>query len=455
LSFLSRGPPQDSVEEPIGGPGALLLQTRGLPSGVHSGGRGRREGRRLPFFFKLRYIAFMRGPWGRGDPNGDESFFEEKETSGEERKGGKMRGKKELRLGILISAGFLLALLLPSCAEIPLNKISQPPPAAKLRVFVLPLTGSPPPTGWGLSHAEFARTQFQATRRILEGTGIYQIPTREDYLAVIGQRPISSTEWKKKDWALARRAGQALFADYVLIIERDHNAGIRFYQTALMNLETAKRFRVSFRVPLGREHLEEWEQIGRVAYAEIFREAKNDMLATAMRKGRMSAPGPPKEPEKPELSQPKVREVDLGEALKQPPGPARARLAVYDFDASEPLKIAALVLSEALREELFRQGNFTLVNRENMVQILNEMGTQQTGLVDEKQAVQAGKGLAASQIVLGQVGSFGNTLVLQVKRIDVESQATLSLGSVKCALGKEDELLAGLPELARKVAGKP
>jgi hypothetical protein len=364
-----------------------------------------------------------------------------------------MRGKRRFFSGILISAGFLLALLLPSCAEIPLNKIS-PPPAAKIRVFVLPLTGSPPPNGWGMPHAEFARIQFRATRMTLEGTGIYQIATREEYLAVVGQRSISNSEWKKKNWALAGRVGQALFADYVFIIERDHNAGVRFYQTALMNLETEKQFRVSFRVPLGREHLEEWQQIGRVAYAELFREAKNDMLATAMRKARFPAPGPPKQQGKPEPSQPKVREVDLGEALKQPPAPARARLAVYDFSASEPLKIAALVLSEALREELFRQGNFTLVNRENMVQILNEMGTQQMGLVDEKQAVQAGKGLAASQIVLGQVGSFGNTLVLQVKRIDVESQATLSLGSVKCALGKEDELLAGLPELARKVAGK-
>ena len=364
-----------------------------------------------------------------------------------------MKEKKGLSSGILIPAGFLLGLLLLSCAEIPLNKIS-PPPAAKLRVFVLPLTGSPPPGGWGISHADFSRIQFRASRMILEGTGIYQVSTREDYLGVVGQRSISSSEWKSKDWALARRVGQALFADYVLIIERDHNAGVRFYQTALMNLETAKQFRVSFRVPLGKEHTEEWQQIGRVAYAEIFREAKNDMLATAMRKGRSSAPSPPKEPEKPAPSPPKVREVDLGETLKPEPSPARTRLAVYDFNASEPLKIAALVLSEALREELFRLGHFTLVNRENMVQILDEMGAQQTGLVDEKQAVRAGKGLAAGQIILGQVGSFGNTLVLQVKRIDVETQATLSLGSLKCALGKEDEMLAGLPDLARRLAGK-
>ena len=284
-------------------------------------------------------------------------------------------------------------------------------------------------------------------------TGIYEMPTREEIRAVVGQQVFTPSEWKKNGWTLAKQVGQGLFADYVFIVERDFNTGFKFFQTLLINLATGKQFRVSFRVPKGREHREEWQQIGRVAYGELFREAKNDMLAAAMRKARLSAPSPPKEPEKPEPSQPKAREVDLGEALKQQPAPARTRLAVYDFNASEPLKIAALVLSEALREELFRLGHFTLVNRENMVQILNEMGTQQTGLVDEKQAVQAGKGLAAGQIILGQVGAFGNTLLLQVKRIDVETQATLSVGSVKCALGKEDELLVGLPELARKVAG--
>jgi hypothetical protein len=227
------------------------------------------------------------------------------------------------------------------------------------------------------------------------------------------------------------------------------------------------------RVPKGPEHREEWQKIGRVAYTEIFRDAKNDMLATAMRKGRLSVSGisgpiergtkepvvsgreaPSKERTISPPAPPKAREVALEESLKEVPASESTRLAVYDIQASEPFKIAALILSEALREELFRLGSFTLVNRENMAQILNEMGLQQTGLVEEKQAIQAGKGLAARQIILGQFGSIGNTLLLQVKRIDVETQSTLSIGSAKCTRGKEDEVLAGLPELARKLAGK-
>jgi hypothetical protein len=151
----------------------------------------------------------------------------------------------------------------------------------------------------------------------------------------------------------------------------------------------------------------------------------------------------------------KARELDLEKELRaETLAEGRTRLAIYDFEAPEPFKTVALILSEALREELFRLGNFTLVNRENIVQVMNEMGLQQSGLVDEKQAVQAGKGMAARQIIMGKFGVLGNTSVLQAKRVDVETQGTLALSSLKCELGKEEEMLVRLPDLARKLVGK-
>jgi len=115
--------------------------------------------------------------------------------------------------------------------------------------------------------------------------------------------------------------------------------------------------------------------------------------------------------------------LDLEKALRaETMSEGRTKLAIYDLEAPEPFRTVALILSEALREELFRLGRFTLVNRENIVQVMNEMGLQQSGLVDEKQAVQAGKGMAARQIIMGKFGILGNTSVLQAKRIDVETQ---------------------------------
>ncbi len=148
-----------------------------------------------------------------------------------------------------------------------------------------------------------------------------------------------------------------------------------------------------------------------------------------------------------------VKVLDLDKILTAESKPdGRKRLAVYDLETIESLRVVALILSEALREELIRLGHFALVNRENLVQVLKEIELQMTGLVDEKQAVKIGKGLAANQIVMGRYGALGKTAVLQAKRVDVESQGTLAMASLKCSQGQEDELLAQMSDLARKLA---
>lgn len=124
------------------------------------------------------------------------------------------------------------------------------------------------------------------------------------------------------------------------------------------------------------------------------------------------------------------------------------------MEATEQHKIVALILSEALREELLKQDDFRLVNRENMVKVLEEMALQQTGLVDEKEAIRAGKGLAVQQIVLGRYGTLGKIAVLQVKRLDVETQGALGAGSLKCDVGREEELLLHMADLAKAILGK-
>jgi hypothetical protein len=88
------------------------------------------------------------------------------------------------------------------------------------------------------------------------------------------------------------------------------------------------------------------------------------------------------------------------------------KLVIYDLDAPEQYKPVALILTEILREELFLLNRFILVNRENLLDVLREMALQQSGLIDEKQAVKAGKGLAANQVVTGSVGILVKTYLL-------------------------------------------
>jgi hypothetical protein len=132
----------------------------------------------------------------------------------------------------------------------------------------------------------------------------------------------------------------------------------------------------------------------------------------------------------------------------------KTKLVVYDFDAATNLNVVALILTEVLREELYILGQFQLVNRENLTQIMQELKLQQSGLVDDKQVVQIGNWLGANESVTGRLATLGNTYILSAKRTDINTLGTLSMGSLKCTTGKEEELLNGMPMLARKLAGK-
>jgi len=135
------------------------------------------------------------------------------------------------------------------------------------------------------------------------------------------------------------------------------------------------------------------------------------------------------------------------------PAKNKTRLVVYDFAATEPLNVVALILTEALREELFALGRFSLVNRENLQQVMQERKLQHSGLVDEGQIIELGKWFAANEAVTGRLALFGNSYVLQAKRTDVKTLGTLGLGSLKCIAGQEEDLLTGMPALAKKLIG--
>ncbi len=417
----------------------------------------------------------------------------------------------------LIFSFSLLLIFAAGCAEVRLNTIPAPPPTTKLRVFIQPVTGLWEQGKWQAPHEEWARRQVRAVRAFLRGTGIYQMPTEEELASVTGKRTFSILDWSRKDWSLVRQVGRALHTDYAMIVERGFSKGFHESEMVLINIETGKRFKVLLLTKQDRSTSGKYlAQINRFAYDKILREAKNDMLATAIRKGRLAAPEffmvkapippppsakpapvekpfvakaapvkeappvvkpapvpavpkttepvsakpavPPPVPrleEKPSAPQEITREVNYEEVLSaEETAKSGTNLAVYDLDTIEPYRVVALILSEALRQELFKLGLFHLVNRENIVKVLEEMGLQRTGLVDEKEAARAGRGLAAHQIVLGRYGVLGRNSILQAKRVDVETQGTLGLGTLRCDVGREDELLEHMTELAREIAKK-
>jgi hypothetical protein len=399
----------------------------------------------------------------------------------------------------------LSAVFFSACAEIRVSEVPLPASSPKLRVYVEPFTtfaeGKRGKSAWKSPHEEFVTSQVRLIERYLAQTGIYEIVSNADVHAAIGDQVLTRYQLERNDWATARKIGRALHADYVMIMERGSNslANEIYFFNALINVETGRKFGVQYSFQK-RGIRGEMKEIVRASYRDIFNAAKDDLLATAIRKGRRMhspqvqqqaqevtpprpkeehrpvntvtaplspAPAPvPAEPrgknvsvEKPLVSAPAAPEWVKQRAIedvlmRHGPTVSGAKLVVYDFDSPEQYRPAALILSEALREELFKMRKFTLVNRENLDQVLKEMALQQTGLIDEKQAVKTGRGLAANQVVTGTMGLLGKTFVLQAKRIDVETFATLGLASTKFSAGHEDDAFDKMQEFATHLTGR-
>lgn len=398
---------------------------------------------------------------------------------------------------LLAPLALLATLLLPACAKIQLTTIPEPPPTAKLRVFVLALTG---PGKWITPHAEFAAATTRIVGQHLKETGIYEVVSSEDVHAVLGNQDLARWQMASGDWSTAREIAKALHADYAMIIERSIGSAAGghdfFVDNVMINTETGKKYGSWYILPrVTARDRDKTIQLVRATHRNIFRSAKEDMLATAIKKGKRLAqqqvpaaapaipqrpapaaplvqkkvepqPGPliAQEPTAPtpaqQASGPKpikpawMHETILDEGSTQRTEVAKGtKLVVYDLESPEPFRPAALILTEALREELFILKKYILVNRENLQKVLEEMALQQTGLLDDRQAVKTGKGLAANQVVTGRLGLLGKTYVLQAKRIDVETFATLGLTSTKFQQGEEDTVLSRMPDLARKLSG--
>lgn len=376
--------------------------------------------------------------------------------------GKKAKGKGEIRSNrfhILIVV--LTLLFAAACAEVRLHTINAPPPSAKLRVFIQAFSGHRAYGHWIIPHEEFAKIQLRVMQKSLQKKGIYEVVREEEIKAVLGRQWVSQGDWERKDWDLVKKVGKTLHAEYGMIIGRSIVSNTYLREMVLINIETGKQFKVFSRLELRGGEDVYLTEFSSAAYREFFNIASSDMLALAIRKGRHSAGvtipsiAPTSVSEKPSVSSPLIREMDSKKLLHpETKAEGRTQLVIYDFDAFEPYKIPALILSEALREEIFRLGYFTMVNRENIVTVLEEMALQQTGLVDEKQAIQVGKALAANQIVVGKLSLLGKTLVLQTKRIDLQTMATLAIASINCGLGKEEELLERMPELVQKLVGQ-
>jgi TolB-like protein len=101
--------------------------------------------------------------------------------------------------------------------------------------------------------------------------------------------------------------------------------------------------------------------------------------------------------------------------------PSKISVAVIDLSGKNVPESGIVALSNVVRRELVRIGNFNVVDRGNMETILQEQGFQQTGCTSQECIVQVGKILGVQKMVSGNIGQLGKKFIIDLQITDVQT----------------------------------
>ncbi len=149
----------------------------------------------------------------------------------------------------------------------------------------------------------------------------------------------------------------------------------------------------------------------------------------------------------------KCLQIPLQASTVPSPVPEKMKVAVLDFtNPNEEHKELALAIANNLQTKLIGLKNYTIIVRgESLTKVIEELAFQQTGVVDEKTAVEVGKQLGAKFVITGNVMKPGSFYNVNAILIDVETGTAINAASIN-AKGK-DRILKMIPELALKLTG--
>lgn len=136
--------------------------------------------------------------------------------------------------------------------------------------------------------------------------------------------------------------------------------------------------------------------------------------------------------------------------------PKKLNVAVLDFDARGGLtKEEAATLSDAFQTEIVGVGEFTVVDRQRIRQILEEQGFQQSEACSQVECiVEAGKILKVERMFAGTIGKVGSLFNVNIQVIDIATAQIISNKSRQHRGDIEDLLSEIIPNMARQMAGE-
>ena len=130
--------------------------------------------------------------------------------------------------------------------------------------------------------------------------------------------------------------------------------------------------------------------------------------------------------------------------------PASAtRIAVSDFQvqsANSEYRFLGKGFTEFVSIELAKSEKVELIDRARRLETLHEIELSQTGLVDEKAQIEAGRMLTAEYIVVGNLYDINNQLSITVKIIETGTSRIIYQDKVSGRLANYDSLSATITE---------
>lgn len=134
----------------------------------------------------------------------------------------------------------------------------------------------------------------------------------------------------------------------------------------------------------------------------------------------------------------------------------KMRIAVLDLQAKNTTKVISGAVTDMLRSDLVGTKLFTMVEREQMKEILKEQTLQMTGCTDQNCAVEVGKILSANKILIGEVTKISEEFIITVRIVDVKTAsvdfAAKEKAKAESELDKSVKIIA--KELTRQIRGE-
>ncbi|MDD8025795.1 MAG: formylglycine-generating enzyme family protein [Acidobacteriota bacterium] len=131
----------------------------------------------------------------------------------------------------------------------------------------------------------------------------------------------------------------------------------------------------------------------------------------------------------------------------QPGQTPKSVLAVIQLQEGNGVTTSdAMIVTTGVEESVLRTNQYILVEKSQIKKILDEQKYQQLGTCELECAVQIGKQLAATKVVIGNLARLGDRYAIQLKLIDVESAQTVNIASLykDCKIGDLPDFLGAV-----------